>query len=517
MNSNSAEQGDLFNVVGYDQTVYGPAAVDTVKEWIAQGTIHDKTPAQRAGSPDWQTLADFAEFSGCWGSAPADPSAQAASPMPATGPVDPARLTEETLARGARVNIDHCFRWAWMLIKSDLLAIAGMSLVVYLLFAAANAAVVGGLLLGVIQGGYFYVLLQRARGRSAGLKEVFAGFSMAFLPLLLAGVVTSLLVGLASLFFVLPGIYLAIVWVFTIPLVIDKGIGFWAAMGVSRRVVGRQFWSVLGLVVTGVVLSSFGFPCLGVGALITIPLFVAALAYAYEDLFTVGSPASQLQPARPDAKVSRWLITSLLVPGLASVLVAAAMAAFILKGMHQAQGELTAKAAPSMDAPAADASAKEDAIPARAVAARPPAPVLPAPIGVEMLTFTPKAAGRKGGFTYRLENRTDKPLARFEFGAEYRDEDGVLEQTVPFSFQMEFAPHAKREEKSEGNIFMSEATRRVILVPRSVDFADGSQWNARKAAVAASAPGALNFDGYDAPATVEVIRFRPKGAGKESG
>ena len=139
-----------------------------------------------------------------------------------------------------------------------------------------------------------------------------------------------------------------------------------------------------------------------------------------------------------------------------------------------------------------------------------------APVSVQTLTFTPKAAGKKGGFTYRLENRSKKPIAQVVMDMGFRDADGVLEKTVPFTRAQNLAEGAKEEEKSD-DFFMSETTRNVTIAVKDVTFADGTKWSAREAAIAAAAPGALAFPGRDAPASVEVIRFRPKNAEKKGG
>jgi hypothetical protein len=132
-----------------------------------------------------------------------------------------------------------------------------------------------------------------------------------------------------------------------------------------------------------------------------------------------------------------------------------------------------------------------------------------APVSLEVLTVTPKAAGQKGGFTYRIASQSDKPIAKILLEMEFRDADGILEKSVPHTRQKDLAPGAKAEEKSD-DFFMSEATRNVTLKLRDVEFGDGKKWSARETALAAAAPGPLSFAGHAAPAKVEVLRFRPK-------
>jgi uncharacterized membrane protein len=84
---------------------------------------------------------------------------------------------------------------------------------------------------------------------------------------------------------ILPGIYLAVAYVFALPLVIDKKMEFWPAMEVSRQVVHRHWWSIFALGIVLWIIACVGFLVCFVGALVTIPVASAALMYVYEDLF----------------------------------------------------------------------------------------------------------------------------------------------------------------------------------------------------------------------------------------
>jgi uncharacterized membrane protein len=101
----------------------------------------------------------------------------------------------------------------------------------------------------------------------------------------MAGLVKWLLTSLGLILCILPGIYLAVGYVFALPLVVDKKMDFWTAMEVSRRVVHAQWWSVFALVIVLGLVALAGFLLCGIGELITIPVASAALMYVYEDLF----------------------------------------------------------------------------------------------------------------------------------------------------------------------------------------------------------------------------------------
>jgi uncharacterized membrane protein len=130
------------------------------------------------------------------------------------------------------------------------------------------------------------MFLKLIRGEKAEVGDAFAGFSLAFGPLAFFSLVAQLLVMLGILFCVLPGIYLAVCWMFFTPLIIiDKRIDFWPAMELARKVVTRHWWQVFAFVLLGVLLMFAGTLACFVGVFIAMPVVKAATVYAYEDIF----------------------------------------------------------------------------------------------------------------------------------------------------------------------------------------------------------------------------------------
>jgi uncharacterized membrane protein len=98
---------------------------------------------------------------------------------------------------------------------------------------------------------------------------------------------------LGLLVILIPVIYLAVSWMFALPLIIDRQMNFWAAMSVSRKVVSRHWWMVFGFLMVCGLLNCAGFAACCIGIFITMPLVFGALMYAYEDIFNT--------PATPTA------------------------------------------------------------------------------------------------------------------------------------------------------------------------------------------------------------------------
>jgi uncharacterized membrane protein len=173
------------------------------------------------------------------------------------------------------------------------------------------------------------VFLRRIRKQGGEVGDLFSGFSERFWQLVLGYIVPAFFTGLSvipgailvviSIFALgfhpmghasagaataaaimvfalgilvalIPMIYLSISWMYTVPLVIDKGIDFWPAMGLSHRMVRKHFVSVLALLILGALINVVGVICCCVGVLFSAPIVFGAMMYAYETIFSGRSP-----------------------------------------------------------------------------------------------------------------------------------------------------------------------------------------------------------------------------------
>jgi len=271
----------MFTIIGGDGKEYGPVSAEQVRAWITGGRASLTTKAKAAGSEEWRTLGDFPEFTGA-----------AATPPPpaAAGEIDPKAFAADLIARRvAPLGIFHCIGRSWNLLKANFWPLVGVTFVVLIVACAANAipflgVLVGLLLTGVFNGGLYYYYLKKIRGQPAEMGDAFSGFSVALGPLMLTTLVVVLMTVFGFICLILPGIYLAVAYYFAYMLVIDRKMEFWAAMEVSRRVITAQWWRMFGLLILGGIIAALGVLGLGIGIFITMPIFVGAVVYAYEDL-----------------------------------------------------------------------------------------------------------------------------------------------------------------------------------------------------------------------------------------
>jgi uncharacterized membrane protein len=198
----------------------------------------------------------------------------------------PEAIADAYLQRPAVIDISGAISRGWALVRDNMAVLVGATVLGWLVTVGLAFVPVLGWIVGfVLLGGLDYMFLRRIRGEAVQVGDVFAGFNLAFINLAMAGLVKWLLTTLGLILCILPGIYLAVGYMFALPLVIDKKMEFWTAMEVSRRVVHKHWWSALALAIVLGLVAFAGFLLCGIGALITIPLSTAAYLYVYEDLF----------------------------------------------------------------------------------------------------------------------------------------------------------------------------------------------------------------------------------------
>jgi hypothetical protein len=271
----------MYTIIGGDGREYGPVTADQVRSWIAAGRANRDTRAKALGSDTWKTLADFQEFFG-----PA-PAGGEAAPAPVSAPASALQAPPQ---RPSKLDIASCYERSWSLLKANFWPLFGASLLMSVIYGALGYSMLQGIFVvtplfgGVLIAGMYYFILRRIRGQRSTAGDLFAGFTRGFVSLFVAGILFSVIVTVALFCLVIPGIYLIVAYTFTWALAVDKGLGFWEALETSRKVVTRQWWGVLGLLLLGIPFLLLGAAALGVGVFVAIPLVLGAVAYAYEDL-----------------------------------------------------------------------------------------------------------------------------------------------------------------------------------------------------------------------------------------
>jgi hypothetical protein len=293
-----------YTLIGSDGKQYGPVTTEDARRWIAEGRLNAHSMAKGENDAEFRPLSAFPEFADVLPPTASQPTAAPGHGIPA-GLVD----------RDYDLPIGGCIAHGWELVKKNFWPTVGITFLVTLVIGVINQilglftrptvdgivrhhqiSLSGGLILGsisiigapvytVLMAGLYRYFLKLMRGESATVGDAFSGFGPSFGQLVLLGLVQCIFILIGYVFCFIPGLYLCVVWFFAAPLVIDKGMDFWAAMELSRKMVNKHWFVVFGfLIVYGLVVLAGLIACC-VGIFVTLPIGVAAFMYAYESIF----------------------------------------------------------------------------------------------------------------------------------------------------------------------------------------------------------------------------------------
>jgi len=286
---------EQYWVIAADGKEYGPAEVETLRQWVREGRIVQATHIRGSSGPVHYAgkMPELADLFPAHGGAAAGPPPQA--PGPPAVPLPSEFRVWEFIGR------------AWDLVKPHWLVLGAMFLIQALLIGGPNIVVhfLGNVVQFVI-GGAIMVGIWRANlgvvaGRKPDVGMMFQGFDR-FLDAFLAYLVVAILTVLGLICLIVPGIILAIMWLFTFPVIAETNLGFWEAMRESARLTEGYRWRLFLLLLAFIPVTLLGALVCCVGVFISTAVNFIALALAYrflqEKKRTTAAPAATA-PAAP--------------------------------------------------------------------------------------------------------------------------------------------------------------------------------------------------------------------------
>ncbi len=156
----------------------------------------------------------------------------------------------------------------------------------FLLYTALFVFVqpMGGILLaGPLSVGFLVMAHRLDKGKPVDFVNFFDGFN-AFVPLLLAYILTTLITIIGYFLFVIPGIYFSVVYLFALPFVYFKKKEFWDAMELSRKLITKEWFSFFGFILLLALLNILGALAFGIGLFFTIPISACAIYVAFDEI-----------------------------------------------------------------------------------------------------------------------------------------------------------------------------------------------------------------------------------------
>jgi hypothetical protein len=227
-----------------------------------------------------------------------------------------------------------CLKEGWNLVKDQYWLFVGMCLIGMLI----GGAVPLGILLGPMMCGIYYTFFQKRRGRPIEFGNLFKGFDYfgqsliatlihvvpiviivvpAYIAFYVGFILTmlqqqqsgepnpGLLFGFLGVFMifwlvvVVAIILVSIGFTFVYPLIVDRGFSGIDSVKLSFRAAMANFWRLLGLTLLTALMGCVGVLLCFVGIIFVYPIAFAALAVAYEQVFGLGDPISNLPPPPP--------------------------------------------------------------------------------------------------------------------------------------------------------------------------------------------------------------------------
>jgi len=136
----------------------------------------------------------------------------------------------------------------------------------------------------IFLGGLYYLAVRKVVGDDVSWKMTFKGFSVAW-KIFVVAILQTILITIGLFLLILPGIYLIIGYMMTLPLIVDKGLSPWQAMETSRKAIHRVWWKIAGLsLIVGFIITISAIP-LGLGLIWSWPLAIIMVGVVYCKLF----------------------------------------------------------------------------------------------------------------------------------------------------------------------------------------------------------------------------------------
>ncbi len=324
----------MYKIIGADKKEYGPVDAETLRQWYTQGRVNAQTLIRPETGGDWQPLSAFPEL--------ADIPAIPQNPPTLGAPASSSGVAPEVMDADYDLDLGQCVSESWAALSRNFGLVLGAS-VVYMLIQGgmsvfAQIPILGLLMIPVIfivtgplTGGFYYFLLKNIRRDNPDVGDVFFGFKKNLGQMIGGYLVPALLTGLACLpgmlvmafpaiqisqhnnnsalmwvlgifgfiLVMIPAIYLGISWMYALPLIADKGLDFWTAMGVSRKRVGQHWWTIFGLSILAGLINIVGMLACCIGLFVSIPVGLGAMMVAYERMFNARTATTPLAGPTP--------------------------------------------------------------------------------------------------------------------------------------------------------------------------------------------------------------------------
>lgn len=197
----------------------------------------------------------------------------------------------QKLETGYYFFIEDIFRKALILVKLNLSSLVFYSSVYLLLnlllfrFGYIGIAI-QALLTGPFIAGFYNAFRISSYGYQIQLSDFFIVFHSP-IQYTIAHILTGIITVAGIYLLIVPGIYFAVTYFFTIPFLINRKIGVWQAMEASRLIITHRFWQFFILILILAALNFVGALLFGIGLIFTLPFTYASIHVVFQEIFPI--------------------------------------------------------------------------------------------------------------------------------------------------------------------------------------------------------------------------------------
>jgi hypothetical protein len=202
-------------------------------------------------------------------------------------------MSKEKLAllrdTGYDFDIKEIFFRAWqMYLKEPLqssafvMFILSLQLLAYL-YLKDFAFLQGIFLAPPLYSGYYLVANKISLKQQVVYPDFFKGFNF-YIPVFSIWLIGQILTALGLVLFIVPGIYLAVAYSFSVLMAIFGGFDFWTALEESRKLISVRWMKFFLFTLVIIVINVLALLTFGLGLLVSIPVTYYATYIIFEDL-----------------------------------------------------------------------------------------------------------------------------------------------------------------------------------------------------------------------------------------
>lgn len=188
------------------------------------------------------------------------------------------------------VKIGDWLKEGYEAVKSDVIGYALPTLIIL----GVCLTIIGTLIVSPLLCGFYYIIFQRMKGQRVTTGDLFKGFDV-FGDAFLAGIIIFVVIFAISLIpflgFILSFLAGA-AFIFVLPLIWEKRLSFIEAIQESLRLFKENWSELIPFYIVGSIVGGIGALLLGVGIILTLPVYLYAIACLYRDWIGFGSATS---------------------------------------------------------------------------------------------------------------------------------------------------------------------------------------------------------------------------------